>query len=108
MASLDLSLFRRGGGGSPLAKQYGVRWDGRRYDHRNASEADSSNVFKFETVVPVAFRIAGQSPEDPEGEVRRACRDVFRQTKILRREPVDYCGLLLSRYTPQDVSKNTL
>ncbi len=46
---------------------------------------DLADVFKFETVIPVAFRIAGERPDDPEGEVRRACRDVFRQTKLLKR-----------------------
>lgn len=46
---------------------------------------DIADLFKFETVVPLAFRIAGRRPQDPEGEVRRACRDVFRQTKLLGR-----------------------
>ncbi|PIE54097.1 MAG: subtype I-E CRISPR-associated endonuclease Cas1 [Dethiosulfovibrio peptidovorans] len=46
---------------------------------------DLADVFKFETVIPVAFRIAGERPDDPEGKVRRACRDVFRQTKLLKR-----------------------
>lgn len=44
---------------------------------------DIADLFKFETVVPVAFRIAAESPADPEGRVRRACRDVFRETKLL-------------------------
>lgn len=46
---------------------------------------DIADLFKFETVVPVAFRIAGKAPTDPEGEVRRACRDAFRQTRLLER-----------------------
>lgn len=46
---------------------------------------DIADIFKFETVVPVAFRIAAKDPFDPEREVRLACRDVFRQTKILKR-----------------------
>jgi CRISPR-associated protein Cas1 len=44
---------------------------------------DIADLFKFDTVVPVAFRIAAESPADPEGRVRRACRDVFRETKLL-------------------------
>jgi CRISPR-associated protein Cas1 len=49
---------------------------------------DVADVFKFETVVPEAFRIAGQAThgrlkEDPVGAVRRACRDVFRKTALL-------------------------
>jgi len=46
---------------------------------------DIADIFKFETVVPVAFRIAGKKPFDPEREVRLACRDIFRQTKLLKR-----------------------
>ncbi|MBN2487476.1 MAG: type I-E CRISPR-associated endonuclease Cas1 [Methanosarcinaceae archaeon] len=45
---------------------------------------DIADLFKFETVVPVAFRVAAQNPNDPEGAVRRACRDAFRETKLLR------------------------
>jgi CRISPR-associated protein Cas1 len=44
---------------------------------------DIADLFKFETVVPLAFRIAAESPADPEGRVRRTCRDVFRDTKLL-------------------------
>ncbi|MDW7776032.1 MAG: type I-E CRISPR-associated endonuclease Cas1e [Methanosarcinales archaeon] len=46
---------------------------------------DIADLFKFETVVPVAFKIAAQHPKDPEGVVRRACRDMFRETKLLKR-----------------------
>lgn len=46
---------------------------------------DIADVFKFETVVPVAFRIAARKPKEPEREVRIACRDAFRQSKILAR-----------------------
>lgn len=46
---------------------------------------DIADLFKFETVVPVAFRVAAKNPSEPEGQVRRACRDVFRETRILKR-----------------------
>lgn len=46
---------------------------------------DIGDIFKFETVVPVAFRIAAKNPHNPEREVRLACRDAFRQTKLLHR-----------------------
>ncbi|OQX16013.1 MAG: subtype I-E CRISPR-associated endonuclease Cas1 [Desulfobulbaceae bacterium A2] len=46
---------------------------------------DIGDIFKFETVVPVAFRIAGKKPGNPEREVRLACRDSFRQTGLLKR-----------------------
>ncbi|SDP57838.1 type I-E CRISPR-associated endonuclease Cas1e [Desulforhopalus singaporensis] len=46
---------------------------------------DIADVFKFETVVPIAFRIAGGNTYHPERDVRRACRDSFRQNKLLKR-----------------------
>lgn len=45
---------------------------------------DIADLFKFDTVVPVAFKIASQQPGEPERAVRLACRDVFRQTKLLQ------------------------
>lgn len=51
---------------------------------------DVADVFKFETVVPEAFRVAGDAArgrlhDDPVGTVRRACRDIFRRTALLER-----------------------
>ncbi len=46
---------------------------------------DIADIFKFETVVPVAFRIASRNPGNPERDVRVACRDAFRQSKVLQR-----------------------
>ncbi|MFA7684045.1 MAG: type I-E CRISPR-associated endonuclease Cas1e [Syntrophales bacterium] len=46
---------------------------------------DIADIFKFETVVPVAFRIAARKPSSPERDVRIACRDSFRQSRLLRR-----------------------
>jgi len=112
-----------------LARKYGVRWTGRRYDasawesgdvpNRCLSSAtaclygiceaavlaagyspaigfihtgkplsfvyDIADLFKFETIVPEAFRIAARRPSEPEREVRLACRDVFRRSRILDR-----------------------
>ena len=44
---------------------------------------DIADIFKFDTVVPLAFKIAAKNPYNPEHEVRLACRDVFRQQKTL-------------------------
>lgn len=44
---------------------------------------DIADLFKFDSVVPVAFKIASQEPSQPERKVRLACRDLFRQQKIL-------------------------
>jgi CRISP-associated protein Cas1 len=46
---------------------------------------DIADLYKFETVVPVAFKIASTNPGLPDRAVRLACRDVFRQTKLLER-----------------------
>lgn len=44
---------------------------------------DIADLFKFDSVVPLAFQIAAQSPAQPERKVRLACRDHFRQSKLL-------------------------
>jgi CRISPR-associated protein Cas1 len=44
---------------------------------------DVADIYKFETVVPVAFRIAARKSRSPEQEVRLACRDAFRETRLL-------------------------
>ena len=46
---------------------------------------DVADVYKFETVVPLAFRIAARNPVNPEQQVRLSCRDSFRETKLLER-----------------------
>ena len=46
---------------------------------------DIADIFKFETVVPVAFQVAGRKSHNPERDVRIACRDAFRQSKLLKR-----------------------
>ncbi len=53
---------------------------------------DVADIYKFKTVVPVAMQVAGQAQrkkfpavQDPVGEVRRACRDSFRQTGLLKK-----------------------
>jgi len=53
---------------------------------------DVADLFKFETVVPVAFQVAGETlrGQGPKGvghmsDVRRRCRDSFRRTRLLER-----------------------
>ena len=62
--------------------------------HRGKSQSfvyDVADVFKFETVVPVAFQIAAKIAKGrgdgsaPERQVRIACRDAFRRTNLLER-----------------------
>lgn len=112
-----------------MARQYGVSWKARNYDHTQWGSGDLPNrclssataclygiceaailaagyapavgfihtgkpqsfvydiadIFKFDTVAPVAFKVAAKNPGDPERDVRIACRDAFRQTKLLRK-----------------------
>lgn len=44
---------------------------------------DIADIVKFETVVPVAFKIAAKVTSNPERQVRLACRDIFRESKLL-------------------------
>ena len=46
---------------------------------------DIADIYKFDTVVPLAFRIAAQSPSRPDRAVRIACRDCFRESRLLAR-----------------------
>lgn len=46
---------------------------------------DVADVFKFDTVVPVAFQIAAKNPAQPDRAVRIACREIFRQTRLLKK-----------------------
>ncbi len=56
---------------------------------------DLADIFKFETVVPQAFRVAAAAEQgklldgeriiDPVASTRRKCRDAFRQTNLLAR-----------------------
>ncbi|HBI10145.1 MAG TPA: subtype I-E CRISPR-associated endonuclease Cas1 [Franconibacter pulveris] len=109
-----------------LAKRYGVKWNGRRYDPNAWEKGDVVNqcisaatsclygiteaavlaagyapaigfihsgkplsfvydiadIIKFEAVVPKAFEIAARHPDQPDREVRLACRDIFRSEKL--------------------------
>ena len=73
---------------------------------------DIADLFKFDTVVPEAFRIAGRrdsgglAQEDPVRAVRLACRDVFRRANLLKRiipviEEVLSAGGLLKPDAPE-------
>ncbi|MCG6459619.1 type I-E CRISPR-associated endonuclease Cas1e [Vibrio parahaemolyticus] len=112
-----------------LAQQYGVEWQGRRYDPKDWKKGDIINqcisaataclygvteaailaagyapaigflhtgkplsfvydiadIIKFETVVPVAFKIASYQPLSPDRQVRQACREEFRKQHTLKK-----------------------
>ena len=44
---------------------------------------DIADIVKFDGVIPIAFQIAAKRPAQPERQVRLACRDHFRQTRLL-------------------------
>lgn len=46
---------------------------------------DIADLFKFETIVPVAFQTAAQNPADAEQRVRLACREAFRSSRLLEK-----------------------
>ena len=46
---------------------------------------DIADIFKFDSVVPLAFQVAAREPAEPERAVRLACRDLFREQQILRK-----------------------
>jgi CRISPR-associated protein Cas1 len=46
---------------------------------------DIADIYKFDTIVPLAFRIAAKAPFQADRAVRLACRDMFREQKILKR-----------------------
>ena len=46
---------------------------------------DIADILKFETVVPIAFKIAAKQPRSADREVRLACRELFRSDKVLKR-----------------------
>lgn len=134
-----------------LAKQYGVEWNGRKYDPKDWARGDVINqcisaatsclygvteaailaagyapaigylhtgkplsfvydiadLIKFDTVVPVAFKIAAKHPKRPDQEVRLACREIFRTSKTLRNlipliEEVLAAGEILPPAPPED------
>jgi CRISPR-associated protein Cas1 len=63
---------------------------------------DVADVYKFETVVPVAFKVAASEPHgSPERAVRLACRDIFRQTRLLDRIIPDIEEILAAGEIPR-------
>ena len=44
---------------------------------------DVADLFKFETVIPAAFRVVAKGYINLESDVRLHCRDIFRETRLL-------------------------
>ncbi|WDE12329.1 type I-E CRISPR-associated endonuclease Cas1e [Thalassomonas haliotis] len=45
---------------------------------------DIADIIKFDTVVPVAFKVAAKKSPQPDRDVRIACREAFRKDKTLK------------------------
>ena len=71
---------------------------------------DMADIYKFETVVPIAFRVAAKSHGNPEQAVRLGCRDIFRETRLLERiipdiEDILSAGEIKPPTAPEDAVK---
>jgi CRISPR-associated protein Cas1 len=66
---------------------------------------DIADVYKFETVVPVAFKVAASQPHgNVERIVRLGCRDVFRETRLLDHIIPDIEEILAAAEVPRPVA----
>ncbi len=62
---------------------------------------DIADVYKFETVVPAAFKVSATGDVNPERAVRLACRDIFRKTRLLERIIPDIEDILAAGEIPR-------
>ena len=46
--------------------------------------SEIADWFNVVTVVPMAFKSAARSPSRPEKHIRHACRDLFRESRLLK------------------------
>lgn len=45
---------------------------------------DIADLVKFDTVVPIAFKVAAKNSRQPDRDVRIACREAFRSSRLLK------------------------
>lgn len=69
---------------------------------------DIADILKFDTVVPLAFKIASKNPYSPDKDVRIACRELFRSSKVLKKlipliEEVLAAGEIEPPQPPKDI-----
>ncbi|MFQ5614489.1 MAG: type I-E CRISPR-associated endonuclease Cas1e [Anaerolineae bacterium] len=63
---------------------------------------DIADLYKVELTIPTAFRVAAESPEKLESRVRAACREAFKQARLLDRILPDIDRLLEATDLPPD------
>lgn len=62
---------------------------------------DIADLYKADLTIPLAFRIVAESPAKVESRVRQACREAFRQVKLMENILPDIAALL-------DITQETL
>lgn len=68
--------------------------------HERSFVYDIADLYKAETSIPVAFRITSRGVYDIPGEVRRAMRDEFYRSGLVKRVVKDIKSLLLCEEDP--------
>ena len=63
--------------------------------HERSFVYDIADLYKAEVVIPVAFELAAQEPDDIGSEMRRAVRDIIAKSHLLERMTKDIRYLLL-------------
>lgn len=68
---------------------------------------DIADILKFDSVVPLAFKIAAKKTFTPDKDVRLACRELFRTDKVLKKlipmiEEVLAAGEIMPPKAPDD------
>ena len=70
---------------------------------------DIADIYKFDTVLPIAFSVAKTSPAYPEREVRQSCRNFFHEKKLLKRIIPDINDIFAaSEKTPPPLPEDTI
>jgi len=63
---------------------------------------DIADLYKVEISIPAAFKVVAEGTDDVEGRVRRACRDAFRENRLLARVVEDIDRVLSVEAERQD------
>ena len=65
--------------------------------HERSFVYDIADLYKAEFVIPIAFKIAAQEPDDIGGETRRTLRNAIAENHLLERITIDIRYLLLDK-----------
>lgn len=76
--------------------------------HSKSFVLDLADIYKTTTIIPLAFKIASQSLNDPLTGMRKECRNIFREQKILEKMVLDIRILLGFEKMSDDSTVETL